>query len=98
MDLGTNLIFLVIFGLFGFLISNFWGINPYRIFSDLATAAIVVPLTFLIIKAAVNPENALEVVTEMVDFFVNNLPGIIIGDVAGSIVGAIVGAITGERQ
>ena len=94
MDLGTNLIFLVIFGLVGFFISKIWGINPYRIFSDLAIVAIVIPLTFFIIKAAVNPENALEVVPEMVDFFVNNLPGIIIGDLAGS----IVAAITGERQ
>lgn len=91
MDLGTNLIFLVVFGIVGFLISKFWGINPYRIFSDLGTMAIVVPLAFFMIKASLNPEESINMIGDIMTFFVENLPGILIGDIAGSIIGAFTG-------
>jgi hypothetical protein len=93
MDMATNLIFLVIFGLIGFVISKIWGINPYRIFSDIGTVVIMVPLMFFVINASLNPENALNLIEPMVDFFVNNLPGIMIGDIAGS----LIAEITGEK-
>jgi hypothetical protein len=89
MDLGKNLIFLVIFGLFGFFISKIVGYNPYRIFSDIV--AIVVILTFIIAMwpALVAPEEAIETIPNLVDVFTNAFPGILIGDVAGTIISAI---------
>jgi len=91
MDLATNLIFLVAFGLFGFVVSYFFDINPYRIFSDIAAAFIIVLLIIAMLPAIFNPENALDAIPNVVDVFANNLPGIIIGDIAGSIIGAITG-------
>ena len=91
MDLGTNLIFLVIFGIFGFVISKIWDVNPYRIFSDIVAAVIIIMLVIAMLPAIFNPENALDAIPNVVDVFANSLPGIIIGDVAGSIIGTITG-------
>ena len=91
MDLGANLIILVIFGVFGFVISYFWGINPYRIFTDLIAASIIIAFPIAMWPAIVEPEKAIETIPNIVDVFVNNLPGIVIGDIAGSIIGAITG-------
>lgn len=94
MSLESNLIFLVIFGVSGFIISSFWGINPYRIFSDIGEAFFVIFLFIIFLPAIVNPDNTLETIPNILNLFVSNLPGIIIGDAAGS----IIAAITGERQ
>jgi hypothetical protein len=89
MDLGTNLIFLVIFGLFGFLISKIWGINPYRIFSDLVVAVILILMLIAMWPAIIAPEKAIETIPNVIEVFANNLPGILIGDLAGSIISAL---------
>ena len=89
MDLGTNLVFLIIFGLFGFFISKFWGINPYRIFSDLVIAVIIISLLIAMWPAIITPEKATDTIHTVVDVFANTFPGIIIGDLAGSIISAI---------
>lgn len=89
MDLSSQLIFLVIFGVVGFIISKFIGINPYRIFSDAGAILVIVPLCFFIIQAGVNPSQSNSIIQNIITFFVSNLPGIIIGDVAGSIIGVI---------
>lgn len=91
MSLESNLIFLVIFGVSGFVISKFYGINPYRIFTDLGEAFFVILLFIIFLPAISNPENALETIPKILDLFVSNLPGIIIGDAAGSIIAAITG-------
>ena len=89
MDLGTNLIFLVVFGLVGFGISKIWGINPYRIFSDLMAAFIIILIIIAMFPAILEPEKAIETIPNMIDVFANNLPGIIIGDIAGTIIGGL---------
>jgi hypothetical protein len=89
MDLGTNLLFLLIFGLFGFIISKIWGINPYRIFTDVIVVVILVSLVISMWPAIVAPEKAIDTIPNLVDVFANNLPGIIIGDLAGSFISAI---------
>jgi len=91
MDLGTNLIFLVVFGVFGFAISNISGVNPYRIFSDIVAAIFIILLFIAILPGIFNPENALDAMPNVVEVFANNFPGIVIGDIAGSIIGVITG-------
>ncbi len=89
MDIGTNLIFLIIFGLFGFVISKIWDINPYRIFSDLMGAFLIIILLIAMAPALIDPSNAIETIPNVVEVFANNLPGIIIGDIAGTIIALI---------
>ena len=89
MDVGANLIFLIVFGLVGFVISKIWGINPYRIFSDLVIATIVIAIFIAMWPAIVTPEKAIEAIPNIINVLANNLPGIIIGDIAGSIISAI---------
>jgi len=91
MDIGTNLIFLIIFGLFGFAISKIWDINPYRIFSDLMGAFVIIILLIAMAPALINPSNAIETIPNVVEVFANNLPGIIMGDIAGTIIALITG-------
>ena len=89
MDLGANLIFLIIFGLVGFAISKVIGYNPYRIVSDIVAVVLVISLIIAMWPAIVTPENAIDTIPNLVDVFVNNLPGIIVGDIAGSFISAI---------
>lgn len=89
MDLGTFLIFLIIFGLLGFIISKFVGFNPYRIFTDLVAVVIIILLLIAMWPAIITPEKSIETIPNVVDVFANNLPGILIGDLAGSFIGAI---------
>jgi hypothetical protein len=39
--------------------------------------------------ALINPHNADNIIANLIDVFVNNLPGIIIGDIAGTIISAV---------
>ena len=89
MNLADMFIFLVIFGLVGFVISKIWGINFYRIFSDVSAAIIIVMMLIIMLPAVFNPENALDTIPDFIGYFVSVLPGIIIGDIAGSVVGEI---------
>lgn len=91
MDLGTNLLFLIIFGLFGFVISKIWDVNPYRIFSDIVAGAIIILFVIAMWPAIVEPEKATEAIPNLVDVFANTFPGIIIGDIAGTFIASITG-------
>ena len=90
MDLGNQLIFLVIFGLIGFVIGYFTGFNPYNLYSNIGAIIILVPVFYILIRTAINPDLALDSLNNVINWFVNNLPGIVIGDVAGAIIGGIV--------
>ena len=93
MDLVTNFLFLVLFGIVGFITSKICGINPAKIYSDIGSAIIILPLVFLMFPAIVDPNNALTMLEKIPNFFVNALPGAIIGDA----VGTVVASITGEK-
>jgi len=91
MDLAGQLIFLIIFGLVGFAIGYFTGFNPANLYSNVGTIVVLIPLIIIAFKATINPERALEGIEDLVKWFVDVLPGALIGDIAGSIVGSIVG-------
>ena len=91
MDLGMQLILLIIFGIVGFITDKIWGINPYKIFSDISAALLLLSFMFFIFPAMTNPNP--DVITKSIEslltFFVESLPSIIIGDVAGTFVSRI---------
>jgi hypothetical protein len=65
------------------------GINPYRIFSDIAAALLIISMIIIIFPAVINPEHAIDTTSGLIEFFGAALPGAIIGDAAGSIVSGI---------
>lgn len=89
MDLGSSFIFLIIFGIFGFFFSKIAGVNPYRIFSDLTAALLIISMIIIVFPTVINPEHAIDTIPEFIEFFGAALPGVIIGDAAGSIVAGI---------
>jgi len=93
MDLGMQFILLIIFGVVGFITERLFGINPYKIASDLAATVLIIGLVFYILPITINPspEIAAKSIQNLVNFFVNSLPSVILGDVVGSIVSAITG-------
>ena len=93
MDLGAQLILLVIFGIVGFITGKIVGINPYRILSDTGSAIFILSLTFFVFPLSSDPNLVAKNLENMIEFFAKSLPSIIIGDVAGT----FVYAITGER-
>jgi len=89
MDLAINFIILIIFGIFGFIVSKIIGINPYRIFTDLTAGITILIMIIIIAPATLDPENALNTIPNFLEYFVSVLPGIVIGDAAGSVISAI---------
>lgn len=89
MNLGDQFIFLIIFGIVGFILSKFIGIDLYRIFTDISAALIIFIMLILMLPSLINPENAVDTIPSFIEYFISVLPGVIIGDFAGSIVGEI---------
>jgi hypothetical protein len=86
MSLETNFIFLVIFGLIGYLVQKIWDFNPYKYYEWFGTISIVASLIIVYLPAVFNPEDVVNNVNRLMNWFVAVLPGTIIGDVAGKFV------------
>ncbi|MHC1565507.1 MAG: hypothetical protein ACXQS6_04215 [Candidatus Syntropharchaeales archaeon] len=91
MDLGTQLIILIIFGVVGFITDKIWGINPYKIFSDIGAAIFLITLIFFAFPASTDPNIVAKNIENMVYFFAESFPSMVIGDIAGTIVSEITG-------
>jgi len=91
MEPGTFLIFLVIFGIIGFITEKIWGLNPYKIYSDIGALVLVTGVMFVMFPAIIHPEDLDGNINRIVTFFTNILPGAVIGDIAGSIISKITG-------
>ena len=91
MGLAEFFIFLIIFGIVGFITEKIWGFNPYKIYSDIGVLAVASGVVFVMLPAAFNPEDINGNVNRVVLWFTNVLPGAIIGDVAGSFISVITG-------
>ncbi len=94
MELGTLFIFLVIFGIVGFITEKIWGLNPYKIYSDIGALILLTGVLFVMLPTIVNSEDINGNTNRLVLWFTNVLPGALIGDVAGS----FVAELTGERR
>jgi hypothetical protein len=91
MDLGTNLIFLIIFGVAGFIIDKIWDFDPAEYWAKFGTASVGITLLLAYLPIVFNPEDIMGNVERLTNWFVAILPGTIIGDLAGQIVAEITG-------
>jgi uncharacterized membrane protein len=89
MGLETNLIFLVIFGLTGYVINKIWNFNPAEYWAKFGTLSVVISLIIAYVPTIFNPEDVVNNVNRITNWFVAILPGTIIGDLAGQIVSNI---------
>jgi hypothetical protein len=94
MSLETNLIFLIIFGLSGYVINKIWNFNPYEYWTRFGTISVIVSLIIAYLPIVFNPGDVVNNVNRITNWFVAILPGTIIGDFAGQ----IVSEMTGERR
>src|SRR3989338_10996978 len=91
MSLETNFIFLVIFGLVGFLIDKLFDFNPAEYWAKFGSISIMVSLIIVYLPAVFNPEDVLNNIDRLMNWFVAVLPGTIIGDLAGQVVAKLTG-------
>jgi len=94
MDLGYFFLFLVIFGVIGFVIEKIWGWNPYTVYSHIGAIILVSGIIFIMLPVIFNPEDINGNINRVTTFFVNVLPGEIVGEVAG----AFLAELTGGRR
>ena len=91
MSLETNFIFLVIFGLIGFVIDKLFDFNPAEYWTKFGSISIMVSLIIVYLPAAFNPEDVVNNVDRLMNWFVAVLPGTMIGDLAGQVVAKLTG-------
>lgn len=94
MSLASNLIFLVIFGVLGYFIEKFYDFNPAEYWAKFGTISVIISLIIAYLPAIFNPEDVVNNVSRIVNWFVAVLPGTIIGDLAGQ----VVSSLTGEKR
>ena len=94
MELGTLLIFLIVFGLVSFVIEKIWGVNPYKVYLGVGIATLTISLLYILWPVMVPPYNAEVSINRLTQWFVNVLPSAVVGDVAG----VIIGKVTGEER
>lgn len=93
MSLETNLVFLVIFGLIGYVVQKIWDFNPYTYYERFGVISVVLSLIIAYLPVIFNPEDVVNNTNRIVNWFVAILPGTIIGDIAGQ----IIYKLTGEK-
>ena len=91
MSLETNFIFLVIFGLIGFVIDKLFDFNPAEYWAKFGSISIILSLIIAYLPAVFNPEDVVNNIDRLMNWFVAILPGTIIGDLAGQVVAKLTG-------
>ena len=86
MDLVTNLFFLILFGIIGFITDKIYGINPDKIYLDIGSMIFILLLYFLIPKETTDLNQSIDNIKNIFIFFTAALPGMVIGDLAGTVV------------
>jgi hypothetical protein len=94
MDLGTFLIVLILFGLASYIIEKIWGVNPYKVYLGVGAITLFFSLLYVIWPVMNPPYNVNLSINRLTTWFVNFLPGAIIGDFAG----IIIGKFTGDKK
>jgi hypothetical protein len=92
MSLETNFIFLVVFGVIGFMIEKFYNFNPAEYWAKFGSASIGISLLIVFLPAIFNPEDFVNNTERLTNWFVAILPSVIIGDLAGQFVFKLTGA------
>jgi hypothetical protein len=88
--------FFVIFAFIGFITDLIWGLDVYKIYSDIGAIIVISVISFMVIGATKNPNSAIDVTEKIVNYFVNQLIPMVIGDAAGTFVSNIVKSFGGR--
>ncbi|MBP1913004.1 hypothetical protein [Thermococcus stetteri] len=96
MDLETQLILFIIFAFVGFITYQLWGFDVYKLYSDVGSMIFIITLMSFMLPAIFNPSGTPPKemewrLTNVITYFVESLPSMVIGDVAGTFVSAVVG-------
>ena len=91
MDLITQFWMLIIFGIIAFLIKKYYGYDAQEAYLAIGFLTLLVSFLYIIIPALIQ-KNLDLMLERLINWLINFLPGVIIGDVAG----AFVAKITGE--
>ena len=92
MDYASLFMFCVVFAFVGFVTTVLWGVDIYKIWSDIGSFIILVPLISLLFVRPESVNEAAETMSNAIVMFANALPGMIIGDAAGTLVAGFLGA------
>jgi len=87
--------FFVIFAIVGFFTDKIFGLDVYKLYSDIGVIIFVSVLSLFVFQVSNNPQESLTIIEKMVNYFVDNLIPMVIGDVAGTFVSNIVKSIKG---
>lgn len=97
MNLETNLIFLIVFGILGYIVQKIWNFNPYHYYERFGAISLIVTLVIAYLPAVFNPQDVGTNLDRLINWFITILPGTIVGDIAGQIVYSITGERDNER-
>ncbi len=89
MDLGAFFIFLVIFGIIGFIVQKLFGWNPYTIYGHIGSLILFSSIILLFIPIIFHLEDINGNINRVTTFFVNVFPGEVIGEIAGSFIASL---------
>ena len=93
MDPTTMFWFFVIFAIIGFITDMIFGLDVYKLYSDIGAIIFVSVLSLFVFQVSNNPQESLTIMEKMVNYFVDNLIPMVIGDAAGTFVSNIVKSI-----
>lgn len=82
--------FFVIFAIIGFITDMIFGLDVYKLCSDMGAIIFVSVLSLFVFQVSNNPQESLIIIEKMVNYFVDNLIPMVIGDAAGTFVSNIV--------
>lgn len=93
MDPTTMFWFFVIFAIIGFITDMIFGLDVYKLYSDIGAIIFVSVISLFVIQVSNNPQESLIIVEKMINHLVDNLIPMVIGDAAGTFVSNIVKSI-----
>jgi len=89
-------IFFIIFAFIGFITEMIWGLNVYKLYSDLGAIIVISVISILFLKATEDTSNSIDNITNILTYLAYQLIPMAIGDAAGTFVGNIIKSFTDD--
>ncbi|NVO65818.1 hypothetical protein [Methanofollis tationis] len=89
MDYLSFFLVCVLFAILGFGTTILCGYNIYKIYSDIGSFILLIPLILLLFVKPESIEESVEIISNAIEIFVDALPEMFIGDMAGTVAAAI---------
>lgn len=93
MDYSSFFLFCVLFAFVGFGTTILCGFDIYKIWSDVGSFVVLVPLISLLFIRPESIDESVGVLSKAIVVFANALPGMLVGDAAGTLAAAIIKGI-----